>query len=200
MNPCGGPSLRIRRTAIDTGYQAHHVYNYCRRRTDCLAVKGSATAQHIIGPAVKIDVNLAGKKVRRGAEVHLVGVSLAKLELYSFLRAKRPAEGQLPAGWCEFPQHDKEYFKGLTAEQVVLQKDRRGYKKRVWEKKRERNEQLDCRVYARAAAAIIGLDRWSKERWEQEIKRAGVVKPKPARKAKKRKGYLEGGESPWLGQ
>jgi phage terminase large subunit GpA-like protein len=31
---------------------------------------------------------------------------------------------------------------------------------------RERNEALDCRIYARAAAIAIGVDRWSKARWE----------------------------------
>jgi hypothetical protein len=33
-----------------------------------------------------------------------------------------------------------------------------------WQKLRERNEALDIRVYARAAAWIVGLDRWSEER------------------------------------
>ena len=32
-------------------------------------------------------------------------------------------------------------------------------------KLRERNEALDCRVYARAAAWIVGADRWSEARW-----------------------------------
>jgi phage terminase large subunit GpA-like protein len=30
---------------------------------------------------------------------------------------------------------------------------------------RERNEALDCRIYARAAAIALGVDRWSKARW-----------------------------------
>jgi phage terminase large subunit GpA-like protein len=34
-----------------------------------------------------------------------------------------------------------------------------------WQKLRERNEALDCRVYARAAAWIAGADRWSEARW-----------------------------------
>lgn len=37
-----------------------------------------------------------------------------------------------------------------------------------WEKEAgRRNEALDCRVYARAAAAIHGMDRWSEGRWRQ---------------------------------
>ena len=34
-----------------------------------------------------------------------------------------------------------------------------------WQKLRERNEALDTRVYARAAAWIAGADRWSEARW-----------------------------------
>ena len=43
-----------------------------------------------------------------------------------------------------------------------------------WQKLRERNEALDCRVYARAAAWIAGADRWSEARW-QELERQLAV-------------------------
>ncbi|MFP1646829.1 terminase gpA endonuclease subunit, partial [Pontitalea aquivivens] len=39
---------------------------------------------------------------------------------------------------------------------------------------RERNEALDCRVYARAAAWIVGADRWPEARW-QELERQLAV-------------------------
>ena len=42
---------------------------------------------------------------------------------------------------------------------------RRGFQKLEWQKLRERNEVLDCRVYARAAAWIAGADRWSGAKW-----------------------------------
>ncbi|WP_209015508.1 terminase gpA endonuclease subunit, partial [Roseibium sp. RKSG952] len=40
-----------------------------------------------------------------------------------------------------------------------------GFAKLEWQKLRERNEALDCRVYARAAAWIAGTDRWPEARW-----------------------------------
>ena len=43
----------------------------------------------------------------------------------------------------------------------------RGYRKLQWVKRYERNEPLDCRVYTRAAAAILGLDRLSPQRLAQ---------------------------------
>jgi phage terminase large subunit GpA-like protein len=60
---------------------------------------------------------------------------------------------------------DGEWLKQLTAEQLVTVKTRRGFTKLEWQKLRERNEALDTRVYARAAAWILGADRWSEARW-----------------------------------
>ena len=46
-------------------------------------------------------------------------------------------------------------------------KTKRGFARLEWQKLRERNEALDARVYARAAAWIAGLDRWSEARWAE---------------------------------
>ena len=73
------------------------------------------------------------------------------------------------------PVRDGLEREGLTAEEFVKRKNRKGYMKREWRKTRERNEPLDCRVYARAAAAQHGLDRWRPERWMQEITQKGLA-------------------------
>jgi phage terminase large subunit GpA-like protein len=39
---------------------------------------------------------------------------------------------------------------------------------------RERNEALDCRVYARAAAARVGLDRFQEKHWRIVADRMGI--------------------------
>jgi phage terminase large subunit GpA-like protein len=62
---------------------------------------------------------------------------------------------------------DAEYLQQLCAEQLVTHRDRRGYAKREWQKLRERNEALDCYVYARAAAAAAGLDRFEERHWQR---------------------------------
>jgi phage terminase large subunit GpA-like protein len=41
----------------------------------------------------------------------------------------------------------------------------KGYRRSEWQKTRERNEALDCRVYARAAA-VYGMDRATEEVWQ----------------------------------
>jgi phage terminase large subunit GpA-like protein len=49
---------------------------------------------------------------------------------------------------------DAEWVKQLVGERLVTVKTKRGFSRFEWQKLRERNEALDCRVYARAAAWI----------------------------------------------
>ncbi len=96
------------------------------------------------------------------------GVSTFKSETYRFLRLERPTPEEL-AGGALFPPGtlhlpgwiDSEWLKQLVAEQLVTVRNKRGFARLEWQKLRERNEALDCRVYARAAAWILGADRWS---------------------------------------
>jgi phage terminase large subunit GpA-like protein len=69
---------------------------------------------------------------------------------------------------------DSEWLKQLVAEQLVTVRNKRGYSRQEWQKLRERNEALDTRVYARAAAWILGADRFDERMWRQLEKQAGV--------------------------
>ena len=125
----------------------------------------------------------AAKRLRRGARLWSVATSTFKAETYRFLRQDRPAEEEIAAG-APFPPGtvhlpswaDSEWLKQLTAEQLVTVKGKRGFAKLEWQKLRERNEALDCRVYARAAAWIAGADRWSEARWADWKRQLGVEK------------------------
>ena len=67
-----------------------------------------------------------------------------------------------------------EYFKQLTAERRVIRLHK-GFPRATWEKDPSRNnEALDCRVYARAAATIYGLDRMSQFKWHNLEQALGV--------------------------
>jgi phage terminase large subunit GpA-like protein len=62
-------------------------------------------------------------------------------------------------------------------------KTRRGFTRLEWQKSRERNEALDCRVYARAVAWIAGIDRWTERKWQELERQLGIeaeAKPVPA--------------------
>ena len=93
---------------------------------------------------------------------------MIKEELYRWLRLDGPTEesgSPCPPGYCHFPKYGEEYFKQLTAEQLVTRVVK-GYRKPEWQKTRDRNEALDVRVYARAAAAVHGMDRFYEEKWK----------------------------------
>jgi phage terminase large subunit GpA-like protein len=63
--------------------------------------------------------------------------------------------------------HGEEYFRQITAERLVTRVVK-GFPRGSWEKEPgRRNEALDCRVYARAAAAIYGLDRFEERHWRR---------------------------------
>jgi phage terminase large subunit GpA-like protein len=86
----------------------------------------------------------------------------------------------MPPGTIHLPDWvESEWLKQFVAEQLVTVKTRRGFARLEWQKLRERNEALDTRVYARAAAWIAGLDRWSEARWA-EAEREVRVENEPA--------------------
>ena len=161
-----GVDLPIAMLAIDSGYATQSVYDWVRRQASgrVMAVKGMERAIAPLGSPSTVDVTIGGKRLRRGVKVWPVGVGLIKSELYQWLQLA-PDENGFPSGYCHFPRYDAEYFKQLTAEQLVT-KTVKGYPKREWQKLRERNEALDCRIYARAAAIALGMDRWNAARWD----------------------------------
>jgi len=161
------------------------VYEWARRQgTRALVIKGDSRAPAIIGSASPIEVGPLGVKLKRGVKVWPVNSGMAKEELYRWLRLERPTDEDLeqgipfPPGYCHFPRYSEEYFKQITAEQLVA-KLVKGYRKLEWQKMRERNEALDCRVYARAAAARVGLDRFQEKHWHAVAERIGADEPPP---------------------
>jgi phage terminase large subunit GpA-like protein len=156
-----GGMIPIRMLAVDSGYQTNAVYGWARRHplTRVIACKGSPTAVTIIGAPSKVEVTSGGRRV--GYRVWPIGVDKAKEELYGWLGLKQPLDGDAaPPGYCHFPEYDQEYFKQLTAEQLVPRDTRLGFTVYEWQKIPGReNHWLDCRVLARAAAMLVGLDR-----------------------------------------
>ncbi len=129
-----------------------------------------------------VDITAGGKRLRRGVRVHPVAGGIAKLELFNNLRKDPPTDEELaagvayPIGYVHLPKVDAEYCKQLCSEQLVTTRNRRGYSVREWQKMRERNEALDCYVYARAAAAVVGLDRFEERHWRQLERQLGASK------------------------
>ena len=185
--------LGIRRLAIDSSDQTQIVYSQVRDQNDerVLAIKGSDSAIVPVGPPKDVDINIEGRKIYRGTKLWTVGVSLLKAELYGWLKQEPPLEeGEpYPFGYCHFPQYELEHFKRLASESRK-KKTVNGRTRYYWVPHYERNEQLDTRVYARAAAFVFGADRFTEQHWqqlEQEIENAETDKAVTTR-IKRRKG------------
>ena len=172
-----GAHLRIARLAIDTGYEAPAVYAWSRNAgfaqvSPVKGVEGFNRSSPVSGPTF-VDATEGGKRLRRGARLWTVAVSIFKAETYRFLRLEQPtteeraAGATFPPGTIHLPTWvESEWLKQVVAEQLVTVRTKRGFARLEWQKLRERNEALDCRVYARAAAWIAGVDRWPEARWQ----------------------------------
>lgn len=163
-----GITMPIRVMCVDSGYATQDVYSFVRQFNQAVwggngaranaprtvvAIKGQSRDTAMILSTSKADTK------KKGLKVWNVSGPVIKTELYRWLKMERIGEDASQFGRCHFPAYAEEYFKQLTAERQIV-KVTNGYPRSVWEKDpTRRNEALDCRVYARAGAAIYGLDR-----------------------------------------
>jgi phage terminase large subunit GpA-like protein len=167
-----GLRLPIRVLCVDSGFNPRITYDWVRQHPQAswgpagaraahpktaVAIKGTARTDRLILSASPVDASR-----RRGTRLWMLGTPVAKSELYSRLRLVPPTEESgepFPAGYCHFPRYEEEYFRQLTAESLV---------KGHWVvAPNRRNEALDCRVYAHAAASIYGIDRFTEKHWRE---------------------------------
>lgn len=142
-----GVDLRIAAVGVDTG--GHHTkeaYDWIKPRQDdrrIYAMKGANVAgAPLVG---RPGTHNLGKVL-----LFMIGTDAAKVTIYGRLKIRTPGPG-----FMHFPEaYDEEYFRQLTAEKLDQYLER-GRMIRRWVKQRERNEALDCRVYAMAALAIL---------------------------------------------
>ena len=169
-----GAELRIEAMAIDSGFKTSSVYEFTRKysKSRVFAVKGLDSQKVIISGPKILDIRHSdGKRISRGARLWTVGVGTVKTELFDFLKQ----DNSESHGFCSFPEdYTEEYFRQLTAEQLVSRVKKNGNVEYEWIKTRERNEALDCRVYARAAASLYGIDRWNESHWDILRKNQGI--------------------------
>lgn len=175
-----GTKLKISRACVDSGgHFTNQVYKFCKQRTarGVFAIRGASKpdAPYIPKPTYNN---------REKAPLFVVNVDTGKSLLFQRLTVEERG-----AGFCHFPieeekGYDETYFKGLTAERLILTyvKGRAQYVWRLKENGYKRNEPLDIRNYATVALEIGNpqLDKGEKPEGQ-----------KPARKRGRRK--LSGG-------
>lgn len=176
-----GAQMHLVRIGLDTGYATQEAYTFVRACRDprVMPVKGVPRGAALVGTPAAVDVSQGGKKLRRGIKVFSVAVGIAKLEFYNNLRKAADVleDGvttSFPTGFVHLPKIDAEFIQQLCAEQLITRRDRNGFAIRAWQKMRERNEALDCYVYARAAASAAGLDRFEERHWRELERQLGI--------------------------
>jgi phage terminase large subunit GpA-like protein len=169
-----GGLYQISRLAIDSGYCAQDVYRWTARVGPRLAAatRGASHSLPLLVAApesVEVDVN--GKKMDIGAQVRRLNTVALKDHIKRWLELAPSLDAETPRRWCEFPDYPRSYFEQLCIEKRVA----KGASIDWVCAKNDRNEPWDCRVYATAAAIMLGLDRWEDDRWDRQLREIRVT-------------------------
>lgn len=189
----GRTELPIARLFIDSGdgTTTNDVYNWCRQQSPAqvCAIKGDGRGDLPVSERRPVDVTVGGKRFKRGLHIRHVNSSFFKAEFYADLRKRQPTSEELAQGWnyppgyCHFPEgknYGDEHFKQIVAEQLISIVNRKTKRVRMeWQQLRPRNEALDCRVYARAAAWDYGMDRFQEKHWKMIEQQTAIRRPDP---------------------
>lgn len=181
-----GGELRISVAALDSGgHFTSEVYGYVRERrshphTRVIAIKGqSQRGKPPIGKPVKVDINFRGQTLKHGAELYPVGSDTIKSTIYGRFKHNEPGPG-----YIHFHAAVTENFwQEITCEKQIV-RYHKGFPVREWVKKDgQRNEALDCIVYAYAALHWL-YTRFNRATiWDQLERRLGMkgapVRPEP---------------------
>jgi phage terminase large subunit GpA-like protein len=163
-----GNALKVSQVAVDSGgHCTHEVYRYVRDRVrqNVVAIKGSSRRNSpAVGKGSKVDVSWQGRVLKRGVTLYQLGTDTIKTTLFGRLRHNEVGGvGTLHFGMAA----DEEYFRQLTSERQAL-RYHRGFPIREWVKKAgDRNEALDCVVYAYAAMLLFSRRMNKATMWQQ---------------------------------
>jgi phage terminase large subunit GpA-like protein len=190
-----GGEMKVSVMGVDTGgHCTHEAYAFARERRGrgVLALKGSnQRGAVVIGKGRKVDVNRRGELIRKGVTLYMVGTDTAKVTLFGRLRHAVPGAGFMHFGISA----DEEFFQQLTAEKQQVRMVK-GFPVKEWVKKSsDRNEALDCLVYAYAALQWLARRYNRATMWDQMEKAAQarllaapvVQQPAPEGKRKARR-------------
>jgi phage terminase large subunit GpA-like protein len=175
-----GRTRKLDALGVDSGFRAQCCYSWARanQRTNpmtrgahvVLPLKGvTGWDRPAIGLPSDVDIDFAGRRVRKGAKVRAVGIDGLKAVFMDDLAKEGIKSGKPsnPEGYCHFPDWlDETYFKQLTAE-YCDEEMYRGRTKRAWKQRYRDNHFLDCRVYNLALLAFLGRDKLEPEDWAE---------------------------------
>lgn len=171
-----GIQLKIECTLIDSGYLGKKVFAFCsfHEHLNVYPTRGFDgwdKVGFIERPRKKSDpVEIDGVKYK-GVYRFKSWVDLAKKQVYTDLKVQN--EGP---SFCHFPRkepYNEQHFKNMTAEYIEVSPG----KKAKWVcPSGQRNEQLDCRVYALCALHVSGIKLSARARQMAHLKPASKKK------------------------
>lgn len=142
-----GMKVRVMATFVDSGgHFTQEVYRQCAKRQcrNVFAIKGEGGEDKPFCRVMK-----KGNGIN-AATRYIIGVDSCKESIMYATTVSEPGPRYMHYPNDYSRGYDIEYFRGLVSEKLVLHR-RMGQTVTMWEKFYERNEPLDCRVYARAA-------------------------------------------------
>lgn len=187
VHECGA-MIPIFAMACDTGNNPEPVYEFARgnnrpefggdgarvnRPRTVICVKGDNSQEQHRKAIVKFtDENTARRHA--GLRIIHVGGGFCKTEFYDAIRnLKVNEDGTYPNGFCHLPRrYDDSIFRSFAAEERIEHANGTV----EWAKIAARNEALDCHVYNRAAAYMIGVDLLRETEWAYIDSRFGIVR------------------------
>jgi phage terminase large subunit GpA-like protein len=170
---------RVDLTGIDANAWTDDVFDWAKTfpKSRVVMVRGAAGDAAPSLALVRKERRRDGKIVKYQGRFFNVGVNGLKAGLYKFLRI----EDKDQRGFVDFPAGlEDDYYEQLTAEKRTAVIDRKGFTVHQWIKSRsQRNEMLDCAVYAEALAGKIGWRTFTPAQWaaieaEREVAAAPV--------------------------
>jgi len=185
----GGGVLSIERMFVDSGDGTitPAVYEWVRLqpRPQTWAIKGYSKGDPVGSPHA-VEATVGGRKLKFGVLFKTLNPDFFKGQLFADLRKRPPTADELglgygyPAGFCHLPEdptYGDEHFKQICSEHLVTRRDKKGRAQQEYQQTRPRNEALDCRIYAQAAAWDFGSHRFQEKHWAALESRIAASKP-----------------------
>lgn len=198
-----GGELSIERMFVDSGdgMITPFVYDWVQRqpRPQIWAIKGDRRSEQPVGAPRAVESTVHGKKRNHGIVFRLVNVDFFKAQFYADLKKRRPTDEErskglaYPQGYCHYPigeEYGDEHFKQVCSEELRRRKNKKGRIVAEWEQTRARNEGLDKRIYAMAAAWEYGAHRFQQRHWEILKARTAVKRVHESPDASPHKTYV----------
>jgi phage terminase large subunit GpA-like protein len=180
-----GELMKLDRLCVDSSAFTEEVYSWGRQyKFDerVMLVKGDARQSVVVGSRQVQEFTKTGVKAKYGVAVTIIGTNKAKDYLIRKMRLDPPIANEgYPPGYIHLNDWvTEDEVQQMVSERKIKKVNKKGYVDIEWRKKPgDRNEALDCFVYAHAGAVAMGLWNAPAFFWEDREELYKRRKPRP---------------------